>query len=323
MEIRPAAADDRDALYDICVRTGNAGDDARPLYRNHELLGEIWTGPYLELQPDLAFVAEDDAVVVGYVLGAADTRAFEAACEQKWWPPLRARYPDPPADAELTADEALMRRIHHPQPTPDAVVANHPAHLHIDILPRGQGQGIGRQLVVHAARRLAVAWRGGRAPRRRGHEHPRHRVLRPPWISAGRSEQRRKRWRVARHAPLTWHHRAGDQSSRCGAAPGRPRRSAPRSRPDRPGVRATTRRRSAGPRRAHVGRAPQPPVPAGLRRVAVLLPDDPAHRAGDGPASSRRPQRHRRLFRRRLLVARHVQHPLHRAGRRATQRLST
>ena len=51
-------------LYDICVRTGNNGDDARPLYRNHQLLGEIWAGPYLELQPDLAFVAEDDAGVV-------------------------------------------------------------------------------------------------------------------------------------------------------------------------------------------------------------------------------------------------------------------
>ena len=103
-------------MYDICVRTGNAGDDARPLYRNHQLLGEIWAGPYLELQPDLAFVAEDDAVVFGYVLGAADTRAFEAACEQKWWPPLRARYPDPPADAELDR----RRSIDAPHPSSTA-----------------------------------------------------------------------------------------------------------------------------------------------------------------------------------------------------------
>ena len=46
------------------------------------------------------------------------------------------------------------------------------------------------------------------------------------------------------------------------AAPARPRVAAPRPRPDRPGVRAAAGRRGARPRRAHVGRAPQPRVPA-------------------------------------------------------------
>ena len=105
------------------------------------------------------------------------------------------------------------------------------------------------------------------------------------------------------------------------AAPARPRPAAPRPRPDRPGVRPAAGRRGARPRRAHVGRAPQPPVPARLRRVAVQLRDDAAHRAGDGPAAARRPQRHRGLLRGRLLVARHVQHPLHRARRRVAERV--
>ena len=106
-----------------------------------------------------------------------------------------------------------------------------------------------------------------------------------------------------------------------GAAPARPRAAAPRPGPDRPGVRAAAGRRGARPRRAHVGRAPQPPVPARLRRVAVQLPDDAAHRARDGAAAPGRPQRHRGLLRGRLLVAGHLQHPLHRAGRHAAQRL--
>ena len=148
MGIRRAVAGDRDALYDICVLTGDVGEDARPLYRNSELLGEIWVGPYLALQPDLAFVAEDDNGVVGYVLGAEDTRAFDTACEQRWWPALRARYPDPPADATLTADGRLIRRIHHPPTTPARVLDEFPAHLHIDISPRGQGRGIGRRLMT-------------------------------------------------------------------------------------------------------------------------------------------------------------------------------
>jgi ribosomal protein S18 acetylase RimI-like enzyme len=146
--IRQATPDDRDALYDICVRTADSGGDARALYRNHELLGALWVGPYLALQPQLAFVAEDSDGVAGYVLGADDTREFEEACERGWWPRLRARYPDPSGDAELAADEALMRRIHHPQLTPPAVVEQFPAHLHIDILPRGQGHGVGRRLIA-------------------------------------------------------------------------------------------------------------------------------------------------------------------------------
>src|SRR5712692_3456090 len=119
-----------------------------------------------------------------------------------------------------------------------------------------------------------------------------------------------------------WHYLGGDQHTRRGAAPAQPRGAAPRARPDGPGVRAAAGRRGARPRREHVGRAPQPRVPARLRRVAVQLPDDAAHRARDGAAASWRPQRHRGLFRGRLRVAGHLQHSLHRAGRCAAQHVS-
>ncbi len=118
-----------------------------------------------------------------------------------------------------------------------------------------------------------------------------------------------------------WHDFVGDQQIRRGAASARPRAAAPRPRPNRPGVRAAAGRRGARPRREHVGRAPQPRVPARLRRVAVQLPDDAAYRTGDGAAASWRPQRHRGLLRRRLLVAGHLQHSLHRAGRCAAEHL--
>src|SRR4029450_13585419 len=79
--------------------------------------------------------------------------------------------------------------------------------------------------------------------------------------------------------------------------------------------------RGPRPRRAHVGRAPQPPVPARLRRVAVQLPDDAPHRARDGAAASWRAQRHRGLLRGRLLLAWYVQHSLYRARRCAAPHL--
>ena len=129
---------------------------------------------------------------------------------------------------------------------------------------------------------------------------------------------RRRRW--ATPAP-TWHHLVGDQQTHPGAAPARPRASAPRPRPHRPRVHPAAGPPGARPRRVHVVRAPQPPVQARLRRVAVQLSDDAAHRARDGAAASWRPQRHRGLLRGRLLVAGHLQQSLHRAGRCAAQRL--
>jgi ribosomal protein S18 acetylase RimI-like enzyme len=147
VQIRRADPADREELYAINAETGDAGADARPLYRHVELLAEIWVGPYLELEPELAFVAEDGDGPVGYVLGAADTSAFEAECERRWWPALRARYPEPPPGAAVTPEAWLIDRIHHPPLTPVSVVAEFPAHLHIDIRERGQGRGVGRWLM--------------------------------------------------------------------------------------------------------------------------------------------------------------------------------
>jgi ribosomal protein S18 acetylase RimI-like enzyme len=155
VRIRPAERADRQELYDINAETGAAGGDARPLYRHVELLAEIWVGPYLEFEPELAFVAEDGDGPVGYVLGAADTSAFEAECERRWWPALRARYPEPPSGSADTPDAELIHRIHHPPLTPASVVAEFPAHLHIDIRERGQGRGVGRRLMTSLLDALA------------------------------------------------------------------------------------------------------------------------------------------------------------------------
>jgi ribosomal protein S18 acetylase RimI-like enzyme len=144
--IRTYQAPDRDSLYDICLRTGASGEDATDLYTDPRLLGEIYVGPYLEFEPDLAFVVTDSEGVAGYVLGATDTAAFEAKCEDEWWPPLRSRYPLG-AFADGTTDARLVRLIHEPHLTPDHITDDYPAHLHIDLLPRAQGHGYGRLLL--------------------------------------------------------------------------------------------------------------------------------------------------------------------------------
>jgi len=160
VRVRPFREADLPALYDICLKTGDNGADATHLYRDPRIIGEIFAAPYARLEPEHAFVAEDGAGVGGYILGTANTRAFEARLESEWWPSLRARYADT-SDIPLherTRDDWDAYYIHHPTQNPQAVVDLAPPHLHIDLLPRLQGQGVGKALMDAWLRAI-----GGRA----------------------------------------------------------------------------------------------------------------------------------------------------------------
>jgi ribosomal protein S18 acetylase RimI-like enzyme len=156
VEIRKYQPGEEQVLYDICLLTGDSGVDATGLYQEPALLGEVYVGPYLRFAPEHALVGVDADGVAGYVLGVPDTLAFEATCERSWWPDLRARYPLDrfPADSP---DGRIVRLIHTPPEASPEVVERYPAHLHIDLLPRLQGQGFGRQLLTALLDGLAAA----------------------------------------------------------------------------------------------------------------------------------------------------------------------
>jgi ribosomal protein S18 acetylase RimI-like enzyme len=146
MHVRPYEATDLDRLYEICLRTGAAGQDATDLVTDPRLLGEIYAAPYGVLEPEHGFVLDDGTgIAIGYVLGALDTRAFEARCEVEWWPALRDRHPIGSGGNQL--DELLISIIHEPHLAGDEEVAAYPSHLHIDLLPEAQAGGWGRALI--------------------------------------------------------------------------------------------------------------------------------------------------------------------------------
>ncbi|MGH8948731.1 MAG: GNAT family N-acetyltransferase, partial [Acidimicrobiia bacterium] len=147
MIIRPVESDDLDALYEVCLRTGDAGDDATDHFADPRLLGEVYVGPYLMMPSGIGYTAVEEDVPSGYVLAAVDTRRFEAECEAAWWPPLRARYPRVVDAGTPTDDAEVIALIHDPESPPDEIVARYPAHLHIDLLPVLQGRGVGREMM--------------------------------------------------------------------------------------------------------------------------------------------------------------------------------
>jgi ribosomal protein S18 acetylase RimI-like enzyme len=119
------------------------------------ILGHVFAAPYALFEPSLAFVAEDELGVGGYIVGALDSRAFETRLESDWWPALRDRYPAPLAPADQwTMNQRVAACIHVPLTAPDELAADYPSHLHINLLPRLQSQGLGRQLMETLMRAL-------------------------------------------------------------------------------------------------------------------------------------------------------------------------
>jgi GNAT superfamily N-acetyltransferase len=141
-EIRSYRPADRDALYDICVRTADAGGDARGHHPHDDLMGDLFAGSYAHLEPDLAFVLDDGhGRPVGYIVGTADTGAFVERYRAEWIPLIGDKYVE---------DGNEMVGLHfHPEHMLIPEMAAYPAHLHMNLLPPFQRQGHGRRL-MHA-----------------------------------------------------------------------------------------------------------------------------------------------------------------------------
>jgi ribosomal protein S18 acetylase RimI-like enzyme len=143
--IRPYRHDDRADVFEVCVRTGT-GDPA--------VLPDVYAAPYLSFDPSLAFVVDTGERVAGYILATADTREFVRRYRSEWLPPFVERHGVERHGVERHGAEPS-------QVEPDGVLAaglrpermlvpgvdEYPAHLHIDLLPEIQRQGLGRMLV--------------------------------------------------------------------------------------------------------------------------------------------------------------------------------
>ena len=135
---------DYDAVSRICTLTAERGGDATGLYVADELMPDIFVRPYVTLEPSLAFVV-DDGEVGGYIVGTADTRDFVARFTSDWLPGFAAKYAH--TEPVVSKDDLIRHLGFWPERMLIAEVDEYPAHLHIDLLPRLQGQGLGRQLI--------------------------------------------------------------------------------------------------------------------------------------------------------------------------------
>lgn len=148
--LRPVRPGDEAGAYHVCLKTGDNGGDGEAFYRDDpDALGRIYTGPYLKFEPELGVILEDEQGLCGYALGALDSKAFFARYEAEWRPTLAARFPAPTGDpAQWTRVQQVHHLYHHPDIFIPEPYAEFPSHLHIDLLPRVQGHGLGRRMLA-------------------------------------------------------------------------------------------------------------------------------------------------------------------------------
>lgn len=153
LEIRPYQESDEAAVRRICLLTGDDGGDGTALFPDADLLSDIFAIPYTVFDPDLCFVAVDGdgGRVVGYIVGTADSSRFARQFRQHWLPRVSGRHQAPPEHPDRAAEDpqsVMAWRLHHPRADDPRLLADYPAHLHVDLLPEAQGQGCGRALMM-------------------------------------------------------------------------------------------------------------------------------------------------------------------------------
>ena len=152
LAIRKATLDDLADLYHVAIKTGDSGSDASGMFRNDDMIGEVFVGPYVTLSTDTCFALSEDGQAIGYGLCVLDTEIFQRNCRETWWPALQEKYRDL---ATVQDQEWLVKEIFQPTPSPESVLEKFPSHGHIDLLPQVQGQGWGRKMMEAMENRLS------------------------------------------------------------------------------------------------------------------------------------------------------------------------
>lgn len=130
--IRSYQAKDADVVEQICLQAANHLMMKNPAFCN--AITEVFCRWYLEYAPEDCFVAEDDhGSVKGYILCARDFFQWEQSFRQQVM-----ELSQNPVTAMMGQGTIEAMRPY---------AADYPAHLHIDLLPECQRQGIGGKLI--------------------------------------------------------------------------------------------------------------------------------------------------------------------------------
>lgn len=138
---------DRPSIEEICCDTSFFGEPIDPVFWDKKLFTDTLTKPYLDNEPENAWVAESEGAVVGYLLGSteADFSRLAKFNQLKVAMKMIARYiggmyKEHPRTKKHV--KWLLFRSHFQR----AKTPENAAHVHIELLPDYRGKKIGSRL---------------------------------------------------------------------------------------------------------------------------------------------------------------------------------
>jgi ribosomal protein S18 acetylase RimI-like enzyme len=144
--IRSYKSADTSAVYEICLKTGNSGQDATHLFSDPLVLGHLYVGPYMKFEPQSVFILEDDQGPCGYIMGVLDSQTYYQWMHSEWLPKIRVDYKKPTGNPDTWDEtEKITDLLFHP--VSQRLLPDFPSHLHIDLLSRAQGKGQGKLMM--------------------------------------------------------------------------------------------------------------------------------------------------------------------------------
>lgn len=150
MTIRPFQAGDYDGVRKVFVETAALGNPLANLLIDRRLAADFMVRQYVENPRNVAWVAEADGRVVGYLFGAPDVRRHErkalglllpreiarAVFSRRFWKP-----------ATWLLAVCLFKTWRRGGFDAGKYHADYPAHLHVNLLREVRRRGLGRRLV--------------------------------------------------------------------------------------------------------------------------------------------------------------------------------
>jgi len=145
--IRPYSESDRQAVRQIAYDTAFFGDSASVFFDDREILQDYLTAYFIDYEPQSCFVAEADSGIVGYLMGAKDSRARRRGLASRLLFKAIRHNIILRKKSAVFIFSCLKSFFKGEFRAPD-FSCRYPATLHINIKPGFRNQGIGSRLIA-------------------------------------------------------------------------------------------------------------------------------------------------------------------------------
>ncbi|MGB9639870.1 MAG: GNAT family N-acetyltransferase [Anaerolineales bacterium] len=147
--IRPYQSYDRQRVFEIAADTAFFGDKVENFMEDRSLFCDAFCTYYTDYESEHAWVAEENGVVIGYLLGCTDTYKQSQIIQKHILPHLIQNFVlGGYKIGRLTLHYGyglLLARIRRQSVHAD--IALYPAHFHLNIAQENRGGGLGRGLL--------------------------------------------------------------------------------------------------------------------------------------------------------------------------------